>query len=79
MHAPITGRLPDLASYTYGVCESPDGTRPEHFLVAVLDWATKEAALSALASPEGQEATGDLANSAQAGASPAFADVETVI
>lgn len=79
VHAPTAKRLPDVASYTHGVCENPDGSTPEHFLTAVLDWPTREAALAALASPVGQEATADFANFAQAGVSMAFYEAETVL
>ena len=79
VHAPIAKRLPDLASYTYGACENPDGSAPEHFLTAVLDWPTKEAALAALASPAGEEGVADFANFAQAGVSMVFYEAETVI
>lgn len=79
VHAPIAKRLPNVASYTFGVCESPDGSTPEYFLTAVLDWPTKEAALADLGSPVGQEGTADMANFAQAGVSMVFSETETVI
>ena len=79
VHAPLAGQMPDLAAYTYGVCESLDGSKPEYFLTAVLDWPAKEAALASLGSPQGQEASADLATFAQAGVSIVTYDAETVI
>lgn len=62
VHAKLGAKLPDLRAFGWGVTEKPDGTKPAHALVAVLDWDTKEAALAALASPIGEEAVADLAN-----------------
>jgi uncharacterized protein (TIGR02118 family) len=72
VHAPIGRRLPNVVSYTFGVCEMPDGSQPEFFFAAVLDWPTKELAQEDLASPVGQEGMADFANFAQAGLSQVF-------
>lgn len=58
-HAVKTGRLPGLRSYTWGQAQSLDGSDPEHFLVAVLDFDDQQSAVSALSSPEGAEAVAD--------------------
>jgi len=78
-HAPIAKRMANVASYTWGVCETPDGSKPEYFLTAVLDWPSKDAALADLGSEVGAEGTADMANFAQAGVSIVFYDSETVI
>jgi uncharacterized protein (TIGR02118 family) len=75
VHAKLGAKLPDLRAFSWGVCETPDGTKPAHALVAVLDWATKEAALAALDSPAGKEAVADLPNFAQAGVDMEFQEV----
>lgn len=74
-HAGLAAKLPDLRSFTWGVCETPDGSKPAHVLVAVLDWDTKDAALASLDSPAGQAAVGDLENFAQAGVDLEFQEV----
>lgn len=66
-HAPIARTFPKLRSYTWAVCETPDGSRPPHFAVARLAWDSKEDALAALGSPAGQAAVADLPNFASAG------------
>jgi len=62
VHAVLATKLPKLVAFDWGVCESPDGAKPPFFLVATLDWASKEDALAALGSPAGKEANADLAN-----------------
>ncbi|MGK5111451.1 MULTISPECIES: EthD family reductase [unclassified Geodermatophilus] len=78
-HAPLAKNLSNVASYTWGTCETPDGSRPEYFVTAVLDWPSKEDALADLGSPQGQAATADMANFAMAGASLVSYESETVI
>lgn len=77
-HAPLAGRLEKLSAYTWGTCETLDGTRPEYFLAAVLDWPSKEAALADLGSPVGAETSADMANFAQAGVTMTGYEAETV-
>lgn len=76
VHAKLGAKLPELRSFGWGVCETPDGTKPAHALVAVLDWDTKEAALAAFDSPAGKEAVADLQNFAQAGVDLEFQEVQ---
>jgi uncharacterized protein (TIGR02118 family) len=75
VHARLAAKLPDLRSFSWGVCETPDGTKPAHALVAVLDWDSKDVAQASLGSPAGEEAVGDLANFAQAGVDMEFQEV----
>ncbi|MCU1631038.1 MAG: hypothetical protein JWP64_5987 [Pseudonocardia sp.] len=56
-----------MKSFDWTVYETPAGSRPAHFLIAVLRWDTKEDALAALASPPAEAAVADLANFADAG------------
>lgn len=78
-HAPLAARMPGLAAYTWGVCELPDGARPEYFVTAVLDFSDKESALAALGSDIGQQGTADMATFAQAGATLVAVEAETVV
>lgn len=67
VHAPLTAKVPNLLAFEWGVCESPDGAKPEHFVVAVLDWETKEDALAALATDAGRASGADVTNFARPG------------
>lgn len=78
-HAPLAAKLPDLRAFTWGVCETGDGSRPAHALVAVLDWDSRDQALAALGSPAGEAAVADLATFAQAGVDIEFHEVRTVV
>ena len=66
-HVPLARELPKLTFFGWTVCETADGSGPAHFVIAVLQWATKQVALAALASPAGQATVADLANFAGAG------------
>ncbi|HJX43850.1 MAG TPA: EthD family reductase [Geodermatophilus sp.] len=78
-HAPLAKNLSGLSAYTWGVAESLDGSQPPFFVTAVLDWPSKEAALADLGSAEGQAASADMGNFAQAGATMHSVDLETVV
>ena len=78
-HAPLAAKLPGTRSFAWGACETLDGARPAHVLVATLEWDSRDAAETAFASPEGQAAVADLENFAQAGVALEFYEVETVI
>ena len=78
-HAGLAGALPDLRAFTWGPCETPDGSRPAHVLVAVLDWDDRDTALASLDSPAGKAAVADLENFAQAGVDLEFQEVRTVV
>ena len=64
-----------LRNYEWGRCETLDGSAPPHFVVAVMDWDTKQDAITALSSPEGEAATADMGNFAHAGADVSFHEV----
>ena len=67
VHAPLTARMTG-ATFEWGVCETPDGSPSPHFVVGVLTFDSKDAALAALGSEVGQEGAADMANFAGAGA-----------
>jgi len=68
-HVPIAKKLPGLRSYvTSAGAIAPMGGGPAPHLVAELEFDSVAAVQAAVASPEGQATTGDLANFAQAGA-----------
>ncbi|MDR7303969.1 EthD family reductase [Haloactinomyces albus] len=67
VHAKIASQMPNCRAFTWGVCETLDGSKPPHFLIATLEWDSKEDALAALSSPIGQEGAEDVANFADAG------------
>ncbi len=75
-HAELTKKLPKLRNFEWGVCETLDGSKPPHFLVAVLDWDCKQDAVDALGSPAGATANADVANFAEPGSfSMSFAEM----
>jgi uncharacterized protein (TIGR02118 family) len=78
-HVPIAQSLPKARFYGWQVCESPDGSRPPHFVVSVLQWDSREDALAALSSPAGEAAVGDLKNFAGAGVDLDLGDVENAL
>lgn len=59
-HAVKTAKLPGLLQFSWGVAETPDGSEPAQFLVAVLDFEDQQAAVAALSSPEGSDAVADM-------------------
>lgn len=75
-HAELTKKLPKLRNFEWGVCETLDGSKPPHFLVAVLDWDCKQDAIEALGSPAGAAANADAGNFAAPGSfSMSFAEM----
>ena len=78
-HAPLAKNLSGLSAYTWGVAETLDGSQPPFFVTAVLDWPSKDAALADLGSEQGQAASADMANFAQAGVSIVTYETETVV
>lgn len=66
-HAELTKKMPKLRNFEWGLCETLDGSKPPHFLVAVLDWDCKQDAVDALGSPAGTAASADVANFAAPG------------
>lgn len=78
-HAPLAAKLPDLRAFSWGACENPDGSRPAHAIVAVLDWDSRDQATAALASEAGKAAVADLDNFARAGVDLEFQEIRTVV
>lgn len=76
VHIPIAQAMPDVKEVRWGTCVDPEGGTPDKFVITTLDWATKEAALASLASPQGQKGNEDLANFAQAGVSVHMVEIE---
>ncbi|MFF7945147.1 EthD family reductase [Nocardia gamkensis] len=79
VHARIAADLPDVRFFGWHVCESLDGSTPTYFLVAVVQWDSKEAAVASLGSEVGQQAIADLANFAEAGCEQHFGEVTVVV
>ncbi|WP_245782839.1 MULTISPECIES: EthD family reductase [Amycolatopsis] len=80
VHAPLVAALPNLLAFEWGLCESPDGTTPDHFLIAVLDWESKDDALASLGTDAGRAAGADVANFAKPGEfHTSFAEVTKVV
>lgn len=69
IHVPLAARIPDVKQVMAGRIESIDGSAPENYLQAQLIFATKDEALQALSSPQGQAASADMSNFATGGAS----------
>jgi len=74
-HVPIAKKLPGLRSYR--VSDGPVGLGGAH-LVALLEFDSAEAIQEAVASPEGQATTGDLANFADGGVDLLVFNTKTV-
>jgi uncharacterized protein (TIGR02118 family) len=77
-HSRIAAELPDIRFYDWHVCETLDGSTPAHFLAAVMQWDSRDAALASLASEAGERAVADLANFADAGCDMQFGEVTVV-
>lgn len=59
-HAVKSALIPGVRHYAWGVVDSPEGTPPPFYLVAVMDYDSAEAMGQALATPEGQAAVTDM-------------------
>jgi len=75
-HAPLALDLPKCTSFSWQVCETADGSRPPNFVVAMVRWDSKDDALAALGSAQGQAALADLANFAGAGVDVDLGEVQ---
>ncbi|MGF6753704.1 EthD family reductase [Paraburkholderia sp. GAS42] len=78
-HVPIAKKVPGLKKYeiSTGPVKLLGGESPYH-LVALLEFASTDALMQGLGSPEGKAAAGDLANFAQAGAELLVIDTKEV-
>ncbi|MEP9416109.1 EthD family reductase [Gordonia sp. VNQ95] len=74
-HVPLVHAIGGVASFSMSHCESLDDTPPAAFAIARLGFASKDDAVKALSSPEGQAAAADVANFASGGATMLFGEV----
>jgi uncharacterized protein (TIGR02118 family) len=80
VHAPLAATIPGLQRYTVTrPGPGPDGAKPPHHLVAVLEFESEAAHTAGMAGPEGQAARADLANFATAGATLMAGPAVTVV
>jgi len=80
VHAPLAAKAPGVSGFTVTWCEpGPDGSQPPYHLIATISWASKEAMLGTLRSPEFKAAGDDLPNFANAGVQMIFGATDTVI
>lgn len=75
-HVPLAAKIPNALSFSAGHCESLDGTTPPSYLLASVTFASKEEAVAALTSAEGQAAAADTANFATGGVTITLTPVE---
>ena len=78
-HVPIAKRIPGLRKYevSEGAIGTPAGPAPT-YLTAILHFDSMADIQTALGSPEGQAAAGDIANFADGGADLYFFDDRTL-
>ena len=62
VHGPITSKLPGLKGYKYGPARALDGGPGEFFWYWSGTFDSRQAALDAMASPEGQAGAADVPN-----------------
>jgi uncharacterized protein (TIGR02118 family) len=62
MHGPMTSKLPGLKGYKYGPARALDGGPSEFFWYWCGTFDSTQAALDAVASPEGQAGAADVPN-----------------
>jgi uncharacterized protein (TIGR02118 family) len=75
-HVPITEKIPGLRRFDAGkVLGTPDGSEAPYYYLAELLFDDMEAFQSALGSPEGQAAAGDVPNFASGGVTMMIAEV----
>jgi uncharacterized protein (TIGR02118 family) len=79
IHLPLASEIPDVISFTAGRTESIDGTTPEYYQLAEVVFDSRESALAALGSPQGQAAAADIANFADNGAEMFFSPEEVAV
>ncbi|MFF2485951.1 EthD family reductase [Microbacterium sp. NPDC058062] len=66
-HMPIAARIPGLVRLSAGRTDSLDGTPPEFYVMGELLFESRDSAMAALGSPEGQAAAADIARFADGG------------
>jgi uncharacterized protein (TIGR02118 family) len=77
-HLGVASKIPNVQRFVAGHTENPDGSSPQYYQLAEITFASKDAALRALGSPEGQAAAADIANFADNGADLFFSNEEVV-
>jgi len=77
-HIPLAKQLPGLVSYTVSKNVTPLGGDAKPYLVAELDWESREAMQAAFASPIGAETAADVPKFASGGSSLMVFDVAEV-
>ena len=78
VHIPLAKQLPGLVSYTVSKNVTPLGGDAKPYLVAELDWESREAMQAAFASPIGAETAADVPKFASGGSSLMVFDVAEV-
>jgi uncharacterized protein (TIGR02118 family) len=74
-HTPLAQKIPDLRRFEAGkVLGTADGSQAPYYLIAELLFDDLESLQSALGSPEGQAAAGDVGNFATGGATLMIAE-----
>jgi uncharacterized protein (TIGR02118 family) len=74
-HTPLTEKIPGLRRFEAGkVLGTPDGSEAPYYFLAELSFDDMEAFQSALGSPEGQAAAGDVPNFASGGVTMMIAE-----
>jgi len=78
-HVPLARKIPGIMKYevSEGTVSTPTGPAPYH-LAAVLEFPSRADLETALASPEGQAAAGDIPNFADGGADLFFFESKEV-
>ena len=80
VHAPLASAIPGLLSYTAHKAEPGRGGAPaEHYMVAVLTFADREAFLAGFGGPEGKAAGDDVPTFATGGATLLTGEVTTYV
>lgn len=79
IHIPLTRKVPGLADFTWGTCQSMDGSDPAFYAVAHLIFDTEADLKSALASPEMRAAGKDVRNFASGGATMFVQNLDSVL
>lgn len=67
-HVPLAEKIPNCRGFTWGHVATLDGSRPAHYLSAVLTFDSVDALNAALQTPEGQAAAADVPGFATGGA-----------
>jgi uncharacterized protein (TIGR02118 family) len=76
-HVPIAQHIPNVQRFESGrLLATPDGDEPQYHRIAELWFESADQLQQSMGSPEGQAATGDIANFATKGATAFISEVE---